>query len=247
MSYAIRTITTNTNEWGFIQTFINSILAADTNITLVTDIDELEASYSDNSAKPAFVFNVGGMYTITFTRYSPISTSTDEYVVTSTAAPGVLTDLYFRDNSQLASATAIRSFRYMVAGNSGCINVRVAGYSYSDVQGYPQISFLAFRANAYSGRGCSFRNTNIINTIFYMTDGDSTPVTKADRLPYAYDESNENNVEIIKNKVFMKYSSTNRFVTVTGLYDVSTVTKDTLRVIDGKRYYSLDEHTIMEV
>ena len=109
------------------------------------------------------------------------------------------------------------------------------------------LAALAFRANAYSGRGYSFGSNNISSAIYYMTDTASTPVSKTDRLPYIYDESNENAVEMIKNKVFLTSGTSNRKVTVSGLYDASTVTKDTLRVIDGKRYYSLDEHTIMEV
>lgn len=247
MSYVMRTVTTYTNEWDFIHAFINSVLSADTNITLVTDITELEAQYSDTSAKPAFTFGVGAMYTITFTRDTIISNATDTYVLTSNAAPGVLTNIRFRDNSQNASATAVRCFKYMIVGNSGCINMRLAGYNYSDVKASPQISLLAFRANAYSGRGYSFGSNNISSAIYYMTDTASTPVKKTDRLPYIYDESNENAVEMIKNKVFLTSGTSNRKVTVSGLYDVSTVTKDTLRVIDSKRYYSLDEHTIMEV
>lgn len=247
MSYAIRTITTNTDEWNFIKAFINSILSADTNITLVTDITELEAQYSNNSAKPAFTFDAGSMYTITFTRDTIISNATNTYVLTSSAATGILTNIRFRDNSQNASATAVRCFKYMIAGNSGCINARFAGYNYPDVKTAPQISLLAFRANAYSGRGCAFGSNNIISAIYYMTDTASTPVLKTNRLPYVYDESSDNAVEIIKNKVFLASDTSNRQVTVNGMYDVSTVTKDTLRVIDSKRYYSLDEHTIMEV
>lgn len=247
MSYAIRTITTNTNELNFIKALINDILATDSNITLTTDMSTLESQYSDSNATPSFVFNIGNIYTITFTRYTAIRNATDEYYVTSSAAPGVQTDLYFNYNSKDASTTTTRSLKFMIINNTSCYNIRFGSYNNSNVKGSPNISYLGFRANTLSGRGYATGGNNILSSVYYMTDSNSTPIVKVNRLPYVYDENNENSVEIIKNKVFLTSGTSNYKICTTGIYDVSTVTKDITQVIDNKLYYSLDEHTIMEV
>ena len=247
MSYIMRTVTTNTDEWEFIQAFIGSVLSADENITLVTDIDVLHGEYSDSSATPAFTFNVGGMYQITFTRSTSIGNGSYSYYVTSTASPEVIIELNFRDNGQEASAIANRCFRYLVISNPYCINIRLGGYSYSDLRSLSQISYMGFKEGTAAATGYGVNSNNILTSTFYLNDQGSTSIVKVDRLPYVYNEEVYDSIELIKNKMFLTRGTVNKKLNVKALYDISSVTKDIIHNIDGKTYYSLDEHTIMEV
>ncbi len=247
MSYVMRTITSYTDEWGFIQAFINSVLSADTNITLETDMDELEEEFSDSSAVPAFTFNIGGMYTITFTRRAAISSGVSSYYVTSDAASDVQIEVYFRDNGQDAAAVVKRSLRYMVISNPYCINFRIAGYTYSDLRSQSQISYIGFREGTAIATGYVTNGSNILAATFYLNDENSTPVVKTNRLPYIYDEMVYDSIELIKNKTFLTSGTIVKKLNVNAFYDISKAAKDVIYTIGGKTYYSLDEHTIMEV
>ena len=67
------------------------------------------------------------------------------------------------------------------------------------------------------------------------------------RLPYMYNTSDTTNIEIVKSKVLVAENTENKLLVLNNVYDVSTVPADNKIIIDNKKYFCLDNHTIMEV
>ena len=82
-------------------------------------------------------------------------------------------------------------------------------------------------------------------TSYFLKADDGTQACKAySRLVYTADTSGAE-FEIITSKILV--SDTIKTAEITGLYDCSTVTADTLYMLDGKKYYAVDSNTLMEV
>lgn len=80
----------------------------------------------------------------------------------------------------------------------------------------------------------------------YKLDG-GTLVRKVDRIPYVYNAANPAQIEKINGKLFNTTGADQPAVKITSLMDCSTVPYGSWWTISGKRYYALDEHTLMEV
>ena len=67
------------------------------------------------------------------------------------------------------------------------------------------------------------------------------------RLPYAYNAADLTKLEVIKSKVFVENSTTNRAFETSKIIDSTTVTADQIVSINSTKYYALDSNTLMEI
>ena len=84
---------------------------------------------------------------------------------------------------------------------------------------------------------------NAMNKAFYNSATGLSQYSAFDRLGYGYPTVGQ--FEIMENKAFIE-NDTFR-IQVDGLFDSTTIAPDVLIMMDNKEYYSLDDHTIMEV
>ena len=87
-------------------------------------------------------------------------------------------------------------------------------------------------------------SVNALADYFYKADDSTQKYKIYNRLAYTADTNGEE-FEIIESKILV--SDTIKTAEITGLYDCSTVTADTLYMLDGKKYYAVDSNTLMEV
>ena len=87
-------------------------------------------------------------------------------------------------------------------------------------------------------------SVNALADYFYKADDSTQKYKIYNRLAYTADTNGEE-FEIIESKSLV--SDTIKADKITGLYDCSTVTADTLYMLDGKKYYAVDSNTLMEV
>ena len=84
---------------------------------------------------------------------------------------------------------------------------------------------------------------NAMNKAFYNSATGLSQYSAFDRLGQGYPTVGQ--FEIMENKAFIE-NDTFR-IQVDGLFDSTTIAPDVLIMMDNKEYYSLDDHTIMEV
>lgn len=238
MSYTNITFSTYSAELWFINSFIEAITSIDSRLTASTN--DMTAEYSQTDTPPTFDLLYNGNPVINFTRAAKSNITSNQYVLKS---PGALSGLALTFSQQVfrSDQATARTFTFKVATNSNVLSLLLGGYA-SDIVA----SFVGFSTNTTSGTSVVISNTlRAISQSFVLSDG--TSAKKADRIPYLYDTNNNTNVEIIKSKVFMPDNSAEKKLAINSLYDISTVPQETIINIGGKKYYSLDSHTVMEV
>lgn len=239
MSYIEKTISMYSEEKPFVQAFINAITATDSRITCTTDI---EAQFADDSNTPSFTLSVGGIYTITFTRDGILSNKSVEYIVTSSTDSGNI-GILFSSSLYYYDVKEIRTWKFSVVTNSENIYLKLA--KYNAALSSPDKKWLSINNNTISACAFGTGSTSIMSSGFVSSGGQI--YKKVDRLPYTYNASDLTNVEVIKSKVFVENSTTNRAFETSKIIDSTTVTADQIISINSTKYYALDSNTLMEV
>ena len=239
MSYIEKSISMYSEEKPFVQAFINAITATDSRITCATDI---AAQFANDSNTPTFTLSVDGIYTITFTRGSPLGGTSSYYSVTSSAYSGDST-FSFSNNPYAKDTRVTRTWRFSVVTNSENIYLKLAAYNAN--LNSPNRKWLSINNNAISACAFGEGSTNIMSSNFVSSGGQI--YKKVDRLPYTYNAADLTKLEVIKSKVFVENSTTNRAFETSKIIDSTTVTADQVISINSTKYYALDSNTLMEI
>lgn len=242
MSYIEKSISIYGTELQFLQAFINAITAADSRITCTTD--DLETQFADASNEPTFTLSVDGIYTITFKRNARLINSDYRYLISCSTFSNYLS-LEFRSNTNTAyhDGKATRTWKFAVIANSESIYLKLAGYDGN--LDSPTEKWLSINNNNISA--CNWNSgSNNIMTGGFVTSGGQV-YTRINRLPYTYNASDLTSVEVIKSKVFVENTTTNRAFETSKIIDSTTVTADKIISIDSTKYYALDSNTLMEI
>ena len=219
MSYTKRFVSMKTDEKTFIKTFISRLTSADERITCITPMSEIDEQFSTGVGQPSFTIDIDGQCQITFRRTTAISANATSYSVTMPFNNSVIS-LNFTITPYAHTAEEVRTLKFAVAKNENVLCLYIGNY---EVNG----------------------SVRAIKRKFLTSDDNS--VFKTDRLNYTYDPNNSTNVEVIKSKVFLTDNSSIRTAAIESIYDISAVPAETIVNIGGKTYFSIDEHTIMEV
>ena len=244
MSYIEKSISIYGTELQFIQAFINAITAADSRITCTTDLADLAAQFNgnDTSIKPTFELSVHGIYTITFTRGEILNNPGYRYLITCSAFSGYV-PLDFRSGSASRNEKTTRTWKFSVMANDENIYLKLAVYNGN--LNLPTEKWLSVKINNISA--CSWNNGsyNIMTSGFVASGGQV--YTRINRLPYTYNASDLTSIEVMKSKVFVENSTTNRAFETSKIIDSTTVTADQVISINSVKYYALDSNTLMEI
>ena len=244
MSYIEKSISIFGTELQFIQAFINAITAADSRITCTTK--DLETQFETETNTPTFTLSVSDsvneICTITFTRYGALSSSGYKYIVSSSTYSGNI-DFLFSGNSYDYDAKGTRTWKFSVMANSESVYLKLAAHN--AILSSPNAKWLSIKNNTISACAAQFGSTNIMSGGFVSTGGQI--YRGINRLPYAYNAADLTKLEVIKSKVFVENSTTNRAFETSKIIDSTTVTADQIISIDSTKYYALDSNTLMEV
>lgn len=251
--YRTKTITSSSTETDFISAFVSAINAEnDSRIVCATDTVE---GYT------VITITIYGNFTITLTRGSANTYTTSYYIVSSTLSSGGDERMYYSSSSAAQSSNTSRSFKYSIYTNSNCVFVRLGSYNTSMLSPDDSTAsagikdFIIVKNNndyycAYSFRNQSYIKSVIDSTFKKPTNAGWTAFdtfTAYDRLNYTNNGNNPYSVEKIASKAFLSGNTTNKGTVLSYLQDCSTVSRDQVIKIGNKMYYTIDDHTIMEV
>ena len=240
MSFIRKVVSSHSTEEGFITAFISALTSADERITCLTE--DLPEQFENNDNVPEFVISIAGSCLLTFTRVGRLSERCFAYDVADQNG-NASGRLYFTNNTLPKSQLAKRCFKYALTANEGVVNLSL--YSLNSLLSSPVFSCTVITSENVI---CCGAVSNALSAIGgELVSQDSELFIKKDRLPYAYDTQEVTTAELIRNKVFTDPESDIRCFVTESLFDISTVTPNTVMTIGAKRYYSLDSHTIMEV
>lgn len=242
MAYYNKTISVYGTELQFVQAIIAAITESDSRITCTTT--DIETQYAATSGTPSFTLSVDGDYTIVFTRGNTIDNNTAAFRI---SVP-VFGDNYYKTigfnaNSLAKNQTGIRTVKLSIITNSEDVYFRIAPYNFNMAQNGLKLLSAKSGDNAIIGREVDA--TNIMTTVFMAVDSSNQTYTAVDRITYTYAPTGSAGVEVIQNKVFLEYGSTNRAFTFSKLWDVSTVAADYQVVIGSDTFYAVNAHTLM--
>ena len=239
MSYIEKSISIYSTELQFLQAFINAITAADSRITCTTK--NLETQFEIETNIPTFTLSVDGIYTITFTRDYDLRNSCNKYTITSSTFTNYsldfISDRHGRDDK------AIRTWKFAVVANNESVYLKLAAYN--AILSSPNKKWLSIKNNTISACAVGADSTSIMSSNFVSTGGQI--YTRINRLPYTYNAADLTKLEVIKSKVFVENSTTNRAFETSKIIDSTTVTADQVISINSTKYYALDSNTLMEI
>ena len=243
MSYIEKSISMYSEELPFLQAFINAITAADSRITCTTN--NLAAQFETETNTPTFTLSVSDsvneIYTITFTRYRDLRDTCNKYTITSSTFANY--ELDFSDSYYGQNAKGTRTWKFAVVANSEGVYLKLAAYN--AILSSPNKKWLSIKNNAISACAVGEGTTSIMSSNFVSTGGQI--YTRVNRLPYTYNAADLTSVEVIKSKVFVENSTTNRAFETSKIIDSTTVTADQIISINSTKYYALDSNTLMEI
>ena len=242
MSYIEKSISVYGTELQFLQVFINAITAVDSRITCTTDNLAAQFNGNDTSIKPTFELSVHGICTITFTRDYYNNDTGNSYYITSPIFNGSI-NVYFSSNYARSNEKKTRTWKFSVMTNDENIYLKLARYDGN--LNSPAIKFLSVKINNISACAYGADLTSIMSSDFVSTRGQIYRVIN--RLPYAYNAADLTKLEVIKSKVFVENSTTNRAFETSKIIDSTTVTADQIVSINSTKYYALDSNTLMEI
>lgn len=244
MAYYNKTISIYGTELQFVQAIIAAITEADSRITCTTT--DIETQYAATSGTPSFTFSVDGDYTIVFTRGNTIDNNTDIFRISEP----VFGDNYYKTITFYGTyggagknQVAVRTVNLSIITNSEDVYFRIAPYNGNVKQNGLKILSAKSGDNVIIGREADA--TNIMTTVFMAAGSSNQTYTAVNRIPYTYAPTGSAGVEVIQNKVFLEYGSTNRAFTFSKLWDVSTVAADYQVVIGSDTFYAVNAHTLM--
>ena len=252
--YRTKTITSGGSEQDFISAFVSAINAEnDSRIVCATDT---VGGYT------VVTITIYGDFVITLTRGSANTSSVSYYKVTSTLNSGGDEYIYFSSSYSSQSTNASRTFKYSIYSNTNCVFIRLGSYNTSMISpddtaaaGSGIKDFIVAKNNNDYFCAYSFRNSSSVKSIIDSTFKKPTNAgwtafdafTAYDRMTYTNNGNNLYQIERIINKALLSGNTTNKGVALTCLQDCSTVSRDQLLKIGDKMYYTIDDHTIMEV
>ena len=240
MSFIRRIISRYSTEYAFISDFISSLTEADNRISCLTA--DLESQFENSSARPCFEISIAVICTLRFERISQLEYT--DYCYSVTDWNGIVTGmLYFANNPIAASQQMKRSYKYAVQANDSVINLSL--YSFLNEMYSPEISCTVIADGNNTCYGIAEDKTSAIGED--LINAENAVFVKQDRLSYIFSEESASSAELIRNKVFCDGTSGVRAFATEGLYDITTVTPDTVITVSSRNYYALDGHTIMEV
>lgn len=273
MGYGIKTVTMRSLEAAFMDSFFSFLgnIDINSNFTITTpDSTAVEAAYytpdSDdpdygssidkNGTTPTFTVRIDGndnICTLVFERKGPIYArtgwgDTSGFKITATTANQEETEfnLFFNNTSISNHEEATRTFKIKYIINSECLYLGLGDYD----DDFNSLSWIFFEIKINGGITArtmmeSSPSSNILNGDFISTSG--IVGKRVDRLPYVYDTLNYYSIEKINKKVFIAESTNYKAFEVNTLHDVTWITPNLNITINGTNYYSLDNHTIMEI
>lgn len=242
MAYYNKTISVYGTELQFVQAIIAAITEADSRITCTTT--DIETQYAASSGTPNFTFSIDGYYTMIFTRNASIDSSANGFnVYVPKFGDNYSTLIQYAYNNTSKTSVSLRSIELSIITNTEDIYFRIAPYNGNVVQNGLKLLSAKSGDNAIIGRGADA--TNIMTTVFVAADSISQAYTAVNRITYTYAPTGSAGVEVIQNKVFLEYGSTNRAFTFSKLWDVSTVAADYQVVIGSDTFYAINAHTLM--
>lgn len=250
MSYYRKTVIGTGNEKEFIHSLISSLTSADERITLLTDMDVLDAAFENENAVPQFQISFGNFFTLTFRREYRSGETAKSYIL-KMGASGSENTIFISSGYNTLSANALRTMKLQVISNDTVMLVRVGAFN-SDLDNTSDnaavFEALGFCSGSVYGTANGLRSSAaVLSRVFVMSDESSSQVVKSDRLLYTYSESEPYHLEIIRSKVFCTRQTAIRKYVSAGLFDCTAVVKNIVLSINGKSYYTIDEHTLMEV
>ena len=243
MSYIEKSISIFGTELQFLQAFINAITEADSRITCTTNDLAAQFNGNDTSIKPTFELSVHGICTITFTRDYCNNDTGNTYYITSPIFNGSISDVYFSSNYARSNEKKTRTWKFSVMANDENIYLKLARYDGN--LNSPAIKFLSIRNNTILACASGTDSTSIMSSNFVSTGGQV--YTRINRLPYTYNAADLTKLEVIKSKVFVENSTTNRAFETSKIIDSTTVTADQIISINSTKYYVIDSNTLMEI
>lgn len=243
MSYIEKSISIYSTELDFLKAFIAAIKAsvAGNRITCDCTDSDLAEQFETETNTPTFTLSVDGIYTITFRRYYDLRSSCKAYDVTSSTFANYGLDFsgsgYGRDDK------VTRTWKFVVVANSESVYLKLAAYN--AILSSPNKKWLSIKNNTISAYAVGADSTSIMSSNFVSTGGQI--YRGINRLPYTYNAADLTKLEVIKSKVFVENSTTNRAFETSKIIDSTTVTADQIISIDSTKYYALDSNTLMEI
>lgn len=159
--------------------------------------------------------------------------------------------------SATGSINTVANYRisYRLASNNNVVSLKLGNYFSGDYVSADLIFIITDSGMPI----CGISSTNATNNKEQWASSElsPTPVCKSqlydapyyslkynlyDRISYEY---SGHDIEIIENKVII--SENVKVDTTNGLFDSSQVTPNALYMLDGLKYYAVDDHTIMRV
>ena len=209
--------------------------------------------YEDTTSKPKFILSLNTL-NITFERGAVVSSSSNSYSLSSDALNN-MSSLIFYNGSSSPGINLVRSFRLCVATNDKNITALYLGSITHNTLASVPISIVGISApeNIEGFAVSTTASPRAITQAFSLNNNRSA--SKIDRCNYLYEStSNETNIEVIKNKIFVaaaaggsSSSSASKMFSFDDMWDVSEIPAEAKLSINGKNYFSLDSHTIIEI
>ena len=243
MSYISAAVSVNDKENEFIKAFVAAI-TNNTGITVVVpdNYDDFDNYVDDTigSTGSAFEFDLSiGACTITFRRNGTANTNSYLVFVGNTRGSMNMCQI-----SGTVSNVTLRTFKFCIVRNSLITAILLGGYDNASITSYP-VSVIVIGSPV---NGCAMGTTTAKRAASSsIILSNNTNAKFVHRLPYMYNTSDTTNIEIVKSKVLVAENTENKLLVLNNVYDVSTVPADNKIIIDNKKYFCLDNHTIMEV
>lgn len=236
MSYQDTIISLNSTELPFLQAFISALSEADSRISV--DTTGLENNPRE------FTVTIAGDSSIRFVRnQSGMNQVSGSYIIYVQGSSSGTVFKFSSSSSAYFDGNLTRTWRFIVIANSESILLGLIDADNNKGNAIVLMRIEDDDANVITTVSIGANST--IKQRFKTSNGD--PFYKKDRIPYINDANNADNIEIIKNKVFVLENANIKSFVANKIYDTSTIDPGVRLTIDNKDYYSLDEHTIMEI
>lgn len=261
MSYINTLISSSGTEADFIKTFVSELIKYHgISVSIPQEYntynnfnDYIEAMYADTTSKPKFILSLNGL-NITFERTSSVTGTATSYNLSSNIWTGQPSLVFAASGSAgNSSNNAVRAFRLCIATNDkNIIALYLGGYSNTLASASISIVGISMPENIDGFAISSYASQRAITQAFSLNNNRSA--SKIDRCNYLYEStSNETNIEVIKNKIFVasggssSSGSVSKMFSFDDMWDVSEIPAEVKLSINGKNYFSLDSHTIIEI
>lgn len=260
MSYINTLISSSGTEVDFIKTFVSELIKYHgISVSIPQEYntynnfnDYIEAMYADTTSKPKFILSLNGL-NITFERSSTVSNITYSYRLSSNMTSPTSLSFSQSGSAGNSSINAVRAFRLCIATNDKNIIALYLGDNNNTLASASiSIVGISMPENIDGFAISTYASQRAITQAFSLNNNRSA--SKIDRCNYLYEStSNATNIEVIKNKIFVasggssSSESVSKMFSFDDMWDVSEIPAETKLSINGKNYFSLDSHTIIEI